>query len=132
MAFEARDGKKFSMASRMRAHNVHSDAKAGQDKAPSAILDAPGEEPDGDEQEQDPHAVAAEHGPAQEVQVMHPQDGQEGESEVSSTHPDGHQHHSRHGSKEEAHEHGKCLAGACEHGNEQPEEMGGEESEEEY
>jgi hypothetical protein len=42
-----------------------------------------------------------------------------GEHHVSSNHPDGHQHESMHGSAEEAHEHGKKLAGGGEPENEQ-------------
>src|ERR1700678_328052 len=87
MAFTARDGSKHSMASRMRAHNVHSDAKAsmGQNKPAGGILDAPDggeEEQQGDEQ--DPHAVMAEHGPATATHTMHPAEGEEGEHTVES------------------------------------------------
>lgn len=57
---------------------------------------------------EDPAQVAAEHGPAQEVHVMHA----EGAHHVTSEHPDGHHHESDHGSVEEAHEHAKKLAGA--------------------
>ena len=120
MAFTARDGSKHSMASRMRAHNVHQDAKSrmgAEEKPANAILDAPeGEEPDGDEQEQDPHAVMAEHGPAHATHTMHPPEGEEGEHTVESEHPDGHKHHSKHATGEEAHEHAACLSGHCAHG----------------
>jgi hypothetical protein len=54
--------------------------------------------------------VAEEHGPATEVHVMHNHEA--GEHHVTSMHPDGHQHESMHGSVEEAHEHGKKMAGA--------------------
>ena len=60
--------------------------------------------------EQDGAQVAQEHGPAQEVHMMHNHEA--GSHHVHSMHPDGHEHHSDHGSVEEAHEHGKKLAGA--------------------
>lgn len=49
MAFESKDGRKFSMASRMHQHNRSMDAK--QDKAPGTILDTPGEGGEGGEPE---------------------------------------------------------------------------------
>ena len=107
MAFAAKDGKKFSMASRRMAHDQSMSAK--QD--PENVLDAPSEdgmEPDGDEQ--DGSAVAAEHGPATEVNISH--DHEMGTHHVHSVHQDGHEHHSDHASADEAHEHGKKLAGS--------------------
>ena len=62
-------------------------------------------EPDGDEQ--DGAAIAEEHGPAHEVNMKH----EEESHHVHSVHPDGHEHHSDHPSKEHAHEHAKKLAG---------------------
>jgi hypothetical protein len=62
----------------------------------------------GDE-EQDGTAIANEHGPATEVHMTH--DEAIGSHHVHSAHPDGHMHESDHASKEEAHEHGKKLAG---------------------
>jgi hypothetical protein len=133
MAFTARDGSKHSMASRMRAHNVHSDAKAGrQNKASSAILDSPAEgEQDEGMDEQDPHAVVAEHGPAMQTQTTHPAEGEEGEHTVESEHPDGHKHHSKHATGEEAHETAACLSGHCAHGEDAQDGMEGE-SDQEY
>lgn len=60
-------------------------------------------------EEQDGSAVAEQHGPAVQVSVEH--EHEMGVHHVSSQHPDGHQHHSDHNSAEEAHEHGKKLAG---------------------
>lgn len=60
-------------------------------------------------EEQDGGAVAAEHGPATEVNITH--EHEIGSHHVRSAHPDGHMHESDHGSAEEAHEHGKKLAG---------------------
>lgn len=57
---------------------------------------------------EDGSQVAQEHGPATHVQMDH---SMPPEHKVTSMHPDGHQHESMHGSAEEAHEHGKKLAG---------------------
>lgn len=64
---------------------------------------------EGGGEEQDGGAVAQEHGPAVEVKVTH--EHEIGSHHVRSSHPDGHMHESYHGSAEEAHEHGKKLAG---------------------
>lgn len=114
MAFAAKDGKKFSMSSRMRAHNSGMEAKGGMTKPQPQILDAPGGEADPMADEQDGAEVAAQHGPASHVDIEHPAEKEGGEGgmhHVHSMHPDGHEHHSDHGSKEEAHEHAKKLAG---------------------
>lgn len=50
MAYEAKDGSKHSMASRMRAHNTSMDAKQTKDQG--AILDQPSDGADGGEMEQ--------------------------------------------------------------------------------
>jgi len=84
----------------------------------------PLQQPAGEDQgQEDGSQVAQELGPATEVQVMHNHEA--GEHHVQSMHPDGHQQESMHGSVDEAHEHGKKLAGG---GMEQ--EMGGEGQEE--
>lgn len=76
--------------------------------------------------EQDGAAVAAEHGPATEVNISH--EHEMGSHHVRSAHPDGHMHESDHGSAEEAHEHGKKLAGIG--AEEKQPESGGEEEDE--
>lgn len=63
-------------------------------------------------EEQDGGAVAQEHGPAVEVNISH--EHEMGSHHVRSSHPDGHMHESDHGSAEEAHDHGKKLAGVGE------------------
>lgn len=73
--------------------------------------------------EQDGSAVAQEHGPATEVNISH--EHEMGSHHVRSSHPDGHMHESDHGSAEEAHEHGKKLAGV---GMQEKPETGGEEN----
>ncbi|MDR5729432.1 MAG: hypothetical protein RB191_18620 [Terriglobia bacterium] len=111
MAFPAKDGKKFSMASRRNAHDRAGAVKESRgmsvnlDKSPADVL----EPPEGAEPEQDGAEIAQQHGPAMEVNLQHDHEG--GTHHVHSVHPDGHEHHSDHGSAEEAHEHGKKLAG---------------------
>lgn len=89
-----------------------------------APMQAPGIEGGGEEQ--DGGAIAQEHGPAVEVNISH--EHEMGSHHVRSAHPDGHMHESDHGSAEEAHEHGKKLAGvgAMEEKHAEP---GGDESE---
>jgi len=117
MAFKAKDGKEFSMSSRMRAHNrgIEEPEEKGDPLEPPEGMEG---EPDGDE-------VAAEHGPAHEVHHTHDHEG--GMHHVHSVHPDGYEHHSDHGSVEEALEHHRKVAGAS---HEEPD--GDEGREEEY
>ena len=124
MAFESSDGKKFSMGSRKRAHE--SGLRAKQEKPEGGIMAPPEEQQMGDGEDEDPHSVVEEHGPAMATHTMHPEGG-EGEHTVESEHQDGHKHHSSHASGREAHEHAMCLSGDCDHGNEQAEDGGGEE-----
>jgi len=92
-------------------------------KSPQQQMGAAVQEPDGDEQ--DGSAVAAEHGPANMVAIEH--EHEVGVHHVHSMHPDGHEHHSDHASAEEAHEHGKKLAGV---GAQEHAEPAGDEAEE--
>lgn len=125
--FKSNDGKGFTNRPPMMAHNRSIARMGSKSEAGGAdlmekrdLLAQPGE-PDGDEQ--DGAAIAAEHGPAHEVHVMH--DHEAGHHEVHSVHPDGHEHHSdHHASAEAAHEHAKKLAGGHE------DEMGNQDEEE--
>lgn len=63
---------------------------------------------DGGGDSEDPGQVVAEHGPANEVHMMH--DHAAGMHTVDSVHEDGHAHHSEHGSAGEAHDHAKRLS----------------------
>lgn len=106
MAYEAKDGKRFTNRPPMMAHNrsIERGGAATMEKTdPTA---QPGESQGG---EMDGHAMAREHGPAVEVNVMHDHEG--GRHMVHARHADGHEHQSEHGSAEEAHEHGKACAG---------------------
>jgi hypothetical protein len=132
MAFKSRDGKReFSMASQKSIY----DRGHGEAKPEGKILDAPDSAGEGETGEnQEPEQVVAEHGLAHTVHIEHPQEGEEGMHQVHSEHPDGHKHHSTHESGEEAHEHGKKLAGMGDGGEESQmgdEDMGSE-GEEEY
>lgn len=101
MAYETKDGKKFTNRPPMMAHN-RSMERGGGIAEKTDPLKQPGQE-SGEED------VAAEHGPAHEIHMMHDREG--GRHHVHSMHPDGHEHHSDHGSAEEAHEHAKKCAG---------------------
>jgi hypothetical protein len=105
MAFAATDGKKFTNRPPMMAHNRGLQRQSGMEKADPVAQ--PGE--GGNGMEQDGAAIAAEHGPAHEVHVMHDHEG--GQHHVHSMHPSGHEHHSEHASAGEAHDHAKKLAG---------------------
>ena len=77
--------------------------------------------------EEDGSQVAEEHGPAQHIEMEH--SDETGEHKVASHHPDGHMHESTHGSREEAHEHAKKLAGVGGEEHEPDSEDEGEDSE---
>src|SRR5580700_12051942 len=117
MAYEASDGKRFSMLSRKAAHDRTLRAKSASGvKAPEQILDAPmaHDEHEGEGHE-DPAQVHAEHGPAISIRIKH--DHEKGQHSVHSAHEDGHIHKSEHASAPEAHDAARTLAGA-----DQPEE----------
>jgi hypothetical protein len=102
MAFEAKDGSKHTNHDSMK----RADARMGQKPMGKSV--AAMETPDGQEVE-DPHAVVDQHGPADEVEIQH----SEASHAVHSRHQDGYEHESQHGSREEAHQAGTCLGGAC-------------------
>ena len=95
------NGKKYTNADAWRTAKATSPAKA--EKADMGHL-----EPQ-DENELNGDQIAAEHGPAQHVDIDHEEEM--GVHHVHSQHPDGHEHHSDHGSKEEAHKHAGELQG---------------------
>ena len=107
------------------AHNRSLDRMQSKSEAGGAgIAEMDPLQQPGEQGGEDPSQVAQEHGPAQEVHMMHDHEG--GQHHVMSMHPDGHQHESMHGSVEEAHEHGKKLAGG---GMEEHHEPDGDEPE---
>lgn len=107
MAYGTEDGFKSTNRAPMMAHKKSMERKSMAGGA-GMTADPLAQPTDGGGQE-DGAQVAAEHGPATEVHVMHNHEA--GEHHVQSMHPDGHQHESMHGSVDEAHEHGKKLAG---------------------
>lgn len=109
MAYEAGDGFKSTNRAPMMAHKKSMERKSMAGGAGMAERTDPLKQPTEGMGDEDGSQVAAEHGPATEVHVMHNHEA--GEHHVQSMHPDGHQHESMHGSVDEAHEHGKKLAG---------------------
>lgn len=91
------NGRQFSNADAWRTARA---TQAPMAQAPGA----PGEEGKPEE----PEAVVQQHGPAMHVDIEH--EHEMGTHHVHSVHADGHEHHSDHGSAEEAHDHGKRLA----------------------
>ena len=77
---------------------------------------SPPQEPTEGGMHQDPKNVVAAHGKASSVHITH--DHAANKHSVTSTHPDGHVHHSEHASAQEANEAGSQLGGA---GNSEPE-----------
>ena len=108
MAFQAKDGKKFTNRPPMMAHERSMARKSEAGGVGTQEMD-PLQQPGDEQGSEDPSQVSQEHGPAVEVNVMH--DHESGQHHVHSMHPDGHEHTSQHGSAEEAHEHAKKLAG---------------------
>ena len=123
----ASDGKKFTNRPPMMQHERSLSQAGGAGTGLMEKTDPLKQPGEGEMGEEDGSAVAAEHGPAHEVHMMHHHE--EGRHEVHSMHPDGHEHHSEHGSVEEAHEHGKKLAGG---GMEERGEPDGDEAEPEF
>lgn len=118
MAFQSSDGQSFTNRPPMRQHEKSMMAKKSMAGGAGDPLQQPAA---GEMGQEDGSQVAAEHGPAAEVHVMHNHEA--GEHHVQSSHPDGHQHTSQHDSAEEAHEHGKKLAGGGMEHEQQPDGM---------
>lgn len=109
MAYMAQDGTKSTNRAPMMRKNRSLERMGQKSEAGGVGTMDPLAQPDGEPDEQDGAQIAQEHGPAHEVHMQHDHEG--GQHHVMSMHPDGHQHESMHGSVEEAHEHGKKLAG---------------------
>jgi hypothetical protein len=116
MAHISKDGSAFTNRSAMVRHERRSGgASAARGASKDAVHDADIHEENQDGEDvsgQDIHDVVKEHGPANEVHIMH--DHESGTHHVESKHGDK-MHESDHDSVEEAHEHGKCAAGICDH-----------------
>lgn len=103
MAFIAKDGSKHTNHDSMR----RADARFAAHQPSQPVQTEPGAE-GGEEDSENPGQVAAEHGPAVEINIQHHHDA--GQHHVHSVHPDGHEHHSEHASAQEAHAHAAQLA----------------------
>lgn len=102
----------------MRKKRARLSMNMDQQKPSGDVLAPPNESDPAGQMDNDPQAVAEQHGPAQHVEIDHNEEA--GEHTVRSEHPDGHHHESRHGSRKEAHEAAHDLAGADE-GESEPE-----------
>lgn len=104
MAFKSKDGSQHTNISSMKSADARFGASqpAKQTQNPMGGVDDDVEET-GDPQ--DGSALAAEHGPAVEIQIQH-----EGGHKVHATHPDGHTHDTDHESASAAHKFAGELA----------------------
>jgi len=131
MAFQSSDGQKFTNRPPMRQHEKSMMAKksmaggAGIAERTDPLEQPAGESDGGEHTPEEAAQTVEEHGPASEVHMTH--DHEAGMHHVQTMHPDGHEHHSDHGSMEEAHEHAKHLSQPA--GEEQHEEPDGDEPE---
>ena len=112
MAFTAKDGSRHTNRDTMK----RADARYGAQPAPQKIAPQGGNDDgmggDGMDQEQDGQdgaAMAAEHGPATELNIQH--DHENGIHRVHARHPDGNEHETEHGSAAEAHQYAADCAG---------------------
>lgn len=106
MAFTAKDGSKHTNHDSMKRADARFAAKQPQ---PRQAGETDQDQDDLGQMEDDPAQVAQEHGPAVEINIQHHHEA--GQHHVHSVHPDGHEHHSEHGSAQEAHAHAAQLAG---------------------
>lgn len=118
MAFTARDGSKHTNRDTMK----RADARFGAQQAPQKIGAGGASEDQGDGgldqgETQDGAQLAAEHGPATELNIQH--DHENGVHHVHARHPDGHEHDSDHPSADEAHKFAADCAGCGMSGGDQ-------------
>jgi hypothetical protein len=108
--FVGKDGSRHTNRDSMK----RSDARFGAKQPQSGMAGAGGGEDDemqdGQDGQQDGAQMAAEHGPADEVNLQHDHAG--GRHTVHAKHPDGHEHESEHGTADEAHRFAADCAGA--------------------
>jgi len=110
--FVGKDGSRHTNRESMK----RADARFGSKQTQPAQGGDEGEGDDynagAEDQAQDGSAMAAEHGPAVEINMQHDHEG--GRHSVHAVHPDGHAHDSQHGSADEAHRFAAQVAGAGE------------------
>jgi hypothetical protein len=118
MAFTAKDGSKHTNRDTMKRADARFGAQPPEKIAPQAGNDdGMGGDEMGQDGAQDGAAMAAEHGPATELNIQH--DHENGVHHVHAKHPDGHEHQSEHGSAAEAHQYAADCAGVGSGGGEQ-------------
>lgn len=132
MAFKAKDGKNFGNRQQQKAYDDREpkkaapakEASAKESKAPSEPAEPQPEEGGGDSSNMPIEEMVAQHGPAEKIEMVH--DDATGEYSVTSHHG-GQTHHSKHGSRDEAHMHAAKAAGVEAPEQQQPAiGMGGE------
>jgi hypothetical protein len=124
MAFDGGGGFKSTNRAPAMAHKRSMERKSmaggagptgGGMSQQSDPLSQPTQDGDGGEHTpEEAQQIVQEHGPAMETHTTH----MDGMHTMTSKHPDGHEHHSEHGSADEAHEHAKHLSedgGGMEH-----------------
>lgn len=107
--FVSKDGSKHTNHSSMKNADMRF---ASKQPAPGAGAAGDGGMDDGmggDEEPQDGAALAAEHGPATELNIVHDHEG--GHHKVHAVHPDGHAHDTEHPTADEAHQFAAAAAG---------------------
>lgn len=110
--FVGKDGSRHTNHDSMKRANARFGAKppqqagGGQDEGYNAGAE---EGMDQGQEPQDGAAMAAEHGPATQLDIQH--DHEAARHTVHAAHPDGHEHDSEHGSADEAHKFAADCAG---------------------
>jgi hypothetical protein len=106
--FVGKDGSRHTNHDSMKRANARFAAKQ---PAPAAVAGqgGDGEEDNEGGEPQDGAAMAAEHGPATQLDIQHDHEG--GRHTVHAAHPDGHEHDTEHASADEAHKYAADCAG---------------------
>lgn len=108
--FVSKDGSKHTNRDTMKRADARFASRQPQPGPGSADAGADdGFGGDDDDQAQDGAAMAAQHGPAVEINVQHNHEA--GSHSVHAKHPDGYEHETPHGSADEAHQYAADVAG---------------------
>lgn len=108
--FVGKDGSRHTNHDSMKRANARFGSKQPQAQADGDGSDYnAGAEDEMQDSAQDGAQMAAEHGPATEINIIHDHEG--GRHGVHAKHPDGHEHESEHGSADDAHRFAGDLAG---------------------
>lgn len=111
MSFDGGGGFKSTNRAPAMAHKRSMERKsmaggAGMSQRSDPLAQPTQEGEGGEHTPEEAQQIVQEHGPAMETHTTH----MDGQHTMTSKHPDGHEHHSEHGSAEEAHEHAKHLS----------------------